>query len=251
MYINEVIEMADKYYPSEYERKEMYAWCDEVSAMLMAEDRTMYGAVSYITDENGTVLLPENVDFESILSITVNGKTIKKENIARCGDRRIKATALTPMCIVYLIPYAPIRDIVYCGEARFENADKKIILGKNLFIKGDMINIKVNGTDYGAAIVLETGGELNSENFLRIDGDVKGFNAEDTVIERVITDKTVCNAPYDRMYIDYILARIGMYQKDYEMYNQYMTVFNSRLSAYKRWLINHIPQMGGKFINWW
>lgn len=71
-------------------------------------------------------------------------------------------------------------------------------------------------------------------------------------IMRHVLDKTVCDAPYDSMYIDYVNAKICFFQRDYESYNQHMTIFNGRLAAYQAWLKERSP-MGddGKMKNWW
>ena len=253
MYINDVIKLAKSYYPSEYDEKEMYSWCDEVSSMLAVMDRTVYASATVVPDENGSILLPEGVDFESVVSITVGDTVMTKENMRRIDERRIKTDSRVSVNMVYVMPYVPIRTSEYIGTVKFDNLNNRIYLKNNPFFKGDYISLRVNEAYLCDLLVLDSGVDSTSEleNYLVVGGELPDVSDTEATLTRIITDKTACNAPYDRMYIDFILAKIGMYQRDYEMYNQYMTVFNSRLSAYKKWLINHLPQDKYKLTNWW
>ena len=53
-------------------------------------------------------------------------------------------------------------------------------------------------------------------------------------IRRVIDDETEAEAPYDRMYIEYLLAKAALYQHDYEAYSAHMLQYNSIFDEYKR-----------------
>ena len=65
------------------------------------------------------------------------------------------------------------------------------------------------------------------------------------------SDETLCGPPYDSMYIDYVLAKICLYQRDFDTYNQFMASFNSKLDAYKRWYMSGPPRRADKLKNWW
>ena len=80
---------------------------------------------------------------------------------------------------------------------------------------------------------------------------VNVFSAEST-IERVVTDETVCDTPYDLMYVDYVLAQIFYYQRNYPSYNQHINLFNQRLEAYERWLQKRrVQDKDNRIYNWW
>lgn len=81
MYIGEVIRRAQSYYPSEYDINEMYSWCDEVSSMLAIEDRNVFVKEILYPDSKGQILLPANVGFENVISVSADGKTLKKEDL--------------------------------------------------------------------------------------------------------------------------------------------------------------------------
>ena len=48
-------------------------------------------------------------------------------------------------------------------------------------------------------------------------------------ISDILEDETEAYAPYDRMYVEYIIAKCNYYNRDFEGYNQHMTYFNSLL----------------------
>lgn len=248
MYIEDVIEQVKKLCPSEYDSAEMYLWCDEVSAMLMIEDRNVFVKERFRPDVQGRILLPDGVKFENIISASVNGKSLRKEELS---NFKMKVASGAEVMLVYLKPYTPIRVLSYNGEAIIDRDASNIVITDSRFRVGDNINITVAdktktlsvldvkpvGDGYALCVPCGTIDDLDESEFVKI--------------ERIVTDKTVCDAPYDSMYIDYIIAKICMYQRDFDTYNQFMTSFNSRLDAYKKWIINQLPQAGGKLENWW
>ena len=50
--------------------------------------------------------------------------------------------------------------------------------------------------------------------------------------------KTLCAAPYDNMYIDWLLLKMCFYNRDLDGYNQYIQSFNQRLLSYRNHLKN-------------
>ncbi len=69
--------------------------------------------------------------------------------------------------------------------------------------------------------------------------------------EYTSSDETLCDTPYDIMYIDYVIAKICLYQHDFNTYNQFISLFNTRLDAYKRWRMSSPPHQAEKLKNWW
>lgn len=73
-------------------------------------------------------------------------------------------------------------------------------------------------------------------------------------IKDPLSDKTVINAPYDEMYVDFLLAKCCYYQRDFNAYNQHIVAFNSKLEDYAKWFIQrNMPQRKtkNKLNNWW
>lgn len=260
MYINDVIRLAKAGYPSEYGEEEMYVWCNEVSAMLAVEDRNVFCERYLSTDMKGTLLLPEGVDIENVSAVYHKGRMLAKEDLRARGRMLYSGVRDAIVRVVYMQPYRPIRLTRYRGEAEIDPAHSLIKTGPCEFIKGDTIIISClhsGGAPRGQMELPVLSVEYDPENIKgyilhtaegAIDGEAR---TEDCLITRIVTEKTVCDAPYDSMYVDYILAKINLYQHNSEEYNRYMTSFNSRLSAYKKWLINHMPPEPGNFKNWW
>lgn len=66
-----------------------------------------------------------------------------------------------------------------------------------------------------------------------------------------VSDTTLCDTPYDIMYIDYVIAKICLYQHDFNTYNQFISLFNTRLDAYKRWRMSSPLHQAQRLKNWW
>ena len=248
MYIGEVIRRAQSYCPSEYDTEEMYLWCDEVSSMLAIEDRNVFVRETLVPDNDGNILLPSGVEFENIFSVIVDGKELRKEDLR--SVRSIKGCNL-PAEVTYLKPYSPIRVVVYNGYVQVDKVQSCMIINENAFKEGDSVIVEANGLSAEVQILdvqMKDGKFCLYTSHGSLDDMPNTYTGR---LERIVTEKTVCDAPYDAMYIDYIIAKICMFQRDFETYNQFMVSFNSRLAAYKKWITNQLPQAGGNLKNWW
>lgn len=219
----------------------------------------------------------EKLDFRSFGIEPMYGRHRQFYIPSRCGGG-------DEIEVVYLRRSEPIRDTVIECNAEFRiipNEDGYCTvkyIGSGL-AAGDTVNIRV--IDKSITIVDEETGKqtyvahsVKNVPILKIgmDGDqfilyvpvgsisdlrptkpsgVNVFSGEST-IERVITDETVCDAPYDMMYVDYVLAQIFYYQRNYPSYNQHINLFNQRLEAYERWLQKRrVQEKDNKIYNWW
>lgn len=252
VYIRDVIERVKTYYPSEYDEREMYPWCDEVSSMIAIEDKCAYAQATLVADSDRCVMLPDGVEFHNIISVMVGDKELKKTNLKLTSPQRLNVGVGGEVVVVYLVPYSPIRSVEYKGEA--ECVGDTIYLAINPFVVGDNVRlitaegerlVNVVGVSYVPNMAHPFAVTLGMGQLEGLDGTL------DVTLTRQVTDKTMCHAPYDIMYVDYLMAKIALFQRDYQMYNQFMTSFNSRLGAYKRWLINYVPQDGGVLKNYW
>lgn len=252
MYIRDVIERVKTYYPSEYDEKEMYPWCDEVSSMIAIEDRCVYAEAHLKTESDGSIVLPPDVEFHNVVSVRAGGKELKKSNLKLSGGDTVMTGITGDVDVVYLVPYKPIRAVRYQGTAKCQG--DTLALKTNPFISGDTLKLECASGERLVTVIDVTFVPDNEYPFgVRVGvGQLEGLEGEiDVTLARQVTEKTLCSAPYDTMYIDYLMGKIALYQRDYQMYSQFMTSFNSRLDAYKRWLINYIPQDGGVLKNYW
>lgn len=266
MYINEAIERADSYYPNEYDLTEKYLWCDEVSSMLAIEDRRIYRERRLPVSRDGTILLPENVTIEYIDKIIYKNKVLEKQDARTFGRNVINVNSVINngndvnegeyITVIYLVPYEPIRLVKYNGDMQIDTETDTIKIKSCEFITGDTLVIKAGDVTIANVPLLDIEFDTDGEYMYKLvcgAGSLSEIAETDTTgtITRYVTDKTVCDAPYDGMYIDYILAKINMYQRDMTAYNQHIMAFNSRLAAYKNWVNEHSAKDEGKFKNWW
>ena len=82
----------------------------------------------------------------------------------------------------------------------------------------------------------------------------EGKQEEYAGIKDPMEGETLVPAPYDVMYIDFLLAKYCYYQRDYDAYNQHIISFNSKLEDFAKWFIERnmpIRQSENKITNWW
>ena len=251
MYISEVISRVRDYYPSEYSDAELCTWCNEVSAMLAVEDRTVYRELRPPVAPDGTILLPEGVRPEQVTHIYLGRRELPKRLYELPqAFKRLPQGGLT---VIYEEPYRPIRLPRYQGMA--ETDGDRLYLRDCEFVPGDSLIITAGGQKTRGIPLLSV--EYDPD-------DIRGYiltaaegtlpvlyGAVSMIIEREVTDKTVCDAPYDVMYIDYLLAKIAQYQRDTAAYKTNMAAFDMSLCGYKRWLTAHMPHEKHRLKNYW
>lgn len=271
MYIKEVTRLVRNFYPNEYDISELYLWCNEVSAMLLVENRRIYREIILPIASDGSVLLPEGVGMEYVERVIADGRELAREDMRLFGHHihNIRGTngfvLPEPVCradsarVIYTEPYQPIRLPKYQGGVTIDKAAHTIAIYHGEFVVGDVLNITMNkgaSDQYklkeipvfavhrsGEQTVLETSAEAIK--------DAVSEKSNNAVITRVVLDKTVCDAPYDGMYVDYCLAKINLYQRDSDGYSTHMAEFNNKLANYRTWLIERLPQDDGALKNWW
>lgn len=254
MYINDVIRRVRAYNPSEYSPTEMYQWCNEVSAMLAVETRTTYREIRPPIADDGSVLLPEGVRFENILHIYADGMDLPKSQY-RLQNRKcyiLGDTVPEDVVIVYEMPYYPIRMPKFSGNADITDS-KTIKINDCEFIVGDLLNIKMGNIELQDIPLLAVDHDEDNPRgyILTLPETFMDTGIVNVQITRTVTDKTVCDAPFDSMYIDYLLSKIAQYQKDTNNYNMYTTQFNTKLVQYREWLAARMPTEPSKLKNYW
>ncbi len=238
MKILEAIEAADALSPNDFEFEEKLSWCDEVSLSLRRHVRKYYDIIETMAAADEELTLPEDISIDNVEAAYLCGRPLTKADIrslpyiAGAGPNRdLCSGAPKPLRIVYLTIPAPVRNI--CIEGEF-NIGEDTIEGSMLpFEEGDEIICQMpDKPEFEAArtYVFENDGER-----LRLTDEI--FTPETGAklkIERVIDDETEAEAPYDRMYIEYLLAKIALYQHDYDTYTSHMMQYNNIYDEYKR-----------------
>ena len=268
MYINEVLRACDTLCPNEYSDDEKYMWCDELSAMITQEHLKKYNRITVEASRDGTYLLPEGVTFEMIDRVIDGAREIDKRDFRSYGIEYyygrfgrlvfpVRNRVRGSIDIVYLKKHEPIRNVIINDTVKFKRNGFYIENPK--LIKGDSITVKTEDASFDDVAILAIQHLDEMVCFITVPDDTFDslFSPEETEknvqceIKRIVTDETVCDAPYDRMYVDFVNAQICYYQRDFDTYNQHMNLFNQRLMAYQAWLQQRrVQDRDGRIVNW-
>ena len=239
MKIMRAIERADALCLNPYSLEEKLCWCDEVSAELRRKVIKIYDVISTKVNDFGDVELPDGIPFDRVEVIWVGKKLMKKQDFRSffLSDKNLLSSSTQTLKAVYLTIPKPIRFIEIKGE--FNTSENVIEMENPPFIEGDMIEISQTNNltdepDWENSIrtyVLEA----NDDKIIIDSNDIEPQTDAPLAIRRVITDSTeIDEAPYDSMYIEYILAKMALYQHDYVGYNAHMTQYNSLFEDFRR-----------------
>ncbi len=265
MRINQVLERVYDRYPNEYKPYDIYLWCDEVSAMLTQEDRMTYHERTLPVSSVGVVALPAGVTVDYIVEVEYNGTILNRKDITAFGKHTLNIkgfnATVTPIDkvasgevrVIYQVPFTPIRLPKYRGAADVTKADGRtaIAITGSGFFSNDLINIIQGDNAITVLPVISIDYDAEKDKYILTFAEDLDITTGEVEILRTITDSTVCDAPFDTMYIDYCLAQIQRLQGDMTAYNQCMQMFNSRYSAYLKWLAPRTAQRTTKLRNWW
>ena len=243
------------YLPSEYGMSELYTWCNEVSAMLAAEDRIVIREARVPLARDKTVLLPEGVGTENVIGVYDGARRLRllphRPMRAECGAGCDEVTVL------YEEPFCPIRLVRYSGAVTVDPGENRLYIHDCRFKRGDTLTFSADGYTAGGIQLMEVDYDPDDERgyILTVsDGaldEVPEPEYEVCEIKREVTDKTVCDAPFDVMYVDYLLAKTAQYQRDPTAYAAYTAAFDSTLAAYRGWLTSRMPHRKNKFRGYW
>lgn len=74
-----------------------------------------------------------------------------------------------------------------------------------------------------------------------------GQNAPETIS---LNSETSLHIPFDRLYIDFLMAQVSLHQHDDESYTRYMQMYNSRYREWQNWFIRTHEGKKYRFTNW-
>lgn len=289
MLINEVIERADKLLDNEYTLEEKYHWCDVVGAEL-SEIRKDYKNAELMRWRDNLFLLPQDCDYTKIEKLICAGQEIPKRDMrtnglhlfpmeGRCyiraeSDCRAArylfggASARIPAKIevIYKPSYRPIRRIILKDEPVIIASGDVITMEHDApFVAGDVIKVAKEALKAEASVLLRASeppgdadydGELSKMKYKLECGKGElqaiGYGEQTVNISRVVTDKTLCEAPFDEMYIEYLCAQICYYQRKHDVYQQHIERYNERKAEYAKHLKDTEAENDHTvFKNWW
>lgn len=232
MEIMRAVERADALCPNHYTVEEKLEWCDEVTADIRRNIIKVYDMIETQIDGTGEVILPDDVAFERVELAFVNGKRMEKQDFrsfARNFSRRNNFGLSQKIKVVFLKMPEPIRTTEIKGE--FNTGDCIIEIDTAPFTEGDRIEIvkleSLSDEPDWAKSRLAYVIEVQPDKII-LDKDVAAAQSGvKLAIKRVVDEVTaVDEAPYDGMYVEYILAKMAFYQHDYVAYNAHMAQYN-------------------------
>lgn len=281
MFINEVIERADRLVENEYSLEEKYHWCDVVSGEIRSLYQRNYKRVLLKRWKDNLFLLPQDCPYSYIEKIIFGLHEIDKDDMRTFGFRpthigdtmllcfgKVPSIDNTPEMIevIYFPVKRPIRRICLHNETITipDRADSEksyeLIMNENCpFIPGDVVEV-VYGDTKTVLNILTRSADFD-EDELKLcyileygEGEADALpDGEITVdMRRIVTDRTVCDSPYDEMYIDYVCAQICFYQRKHDIYNQFISRYNNRIEEYGK-IMKEFANKNDRtfFTDWW
>lgn len=263
MFILDAIYAADLLAPNNFTLQEKLLWCNEVNAAIRRNVKKQYASIETLITCSDDIQLPEEFSFSDIEIAYINGKPIQKsdlrslpylEDSVLSHSYGINIQSPKILKLVYIEMPKEIREISVKGEF---STDSDCIYGKELpFEEGDCINFvylddltdEVDWSNPKKTYVISNDGEC-----IRLSDDMLETQTSACLaVKRVIDDETEVDAPYDRMYIEYILAKTALYQHDYDGYAAHISQYNCLFDEYKKDYKSRNPlnDMSG-FHNYW
>lgn len=223
MKITEAIERADALYPNSYAREEKLRWAYELTAMIAEKYKKEYASFEFYGGTDG-FHLPPSVLEEDIEGLYADGVWHDKTDERSFwqlieNEKNIK--------VVYKLRPKPYEETVHEGV---------------FYVKGNSIVIPDTHFRTGDCLAIGQGEECTDYYIFDVQGDMYFFKDNfpfqgDTplIVRYIVTADTPIPAPYDGIYINYLLGKIAYYQNDYEEQNKHMAQFNAKLSDYAKW----------------
>ncbi|MBQ3054271.1 MAG: hypothetical protein IJC89_05150 [Clostridia bacterium] len=220
MTVEKILAMVDSLAPNNCTKEQKLYWFNQCESIIKEKAIKSY---KYIETEftGGIVKLPEGYTSWDIEAVYINGRLIDKLDF-RSGFTGKFSKEKEKVGIVLKERHEEITETTYEGDIYF-NGDK-ITMNSHKFLVGDSIDIE-SVLFTGRVTVLGSNGDDIYVNHTFDINDCEG------VVKKSLNIPTLCKAPYDKLYIDYIMAQMDYYNKDYEGYNNNSYMFNELLDT--------------------
>lgn len=227
MTVEEAIHSADVLYPNRYSMSEKLRWCYEVTAAIRNEIKKIYDFV--VTDEQHLRETLDRVGFDRVESLITGSRTRPKTDVRTWynnGQDILPPDFQGAVKVVYLTEPEPYRYVKYAGNGRIREG--VLILPESCDLRtGDTIDICYGEQEATFPIIGDSSGYYLGDDTIDFAGELS--------LEKRMNEPLECEAPYDYMYVDFLLGKICYYQNDYDNYNQHMAQYNNKISMYQRW----------------
>lgn len=227
MNIGDVINTADRLYPNSFDIREKLAWCSDVSHTIRNEVNKRYDFVR--TDADNVLDVIGKIGMDRVQSVMSRERIFRKSNV-RSWNNGLPEDVYGEVRVVYLIDSKPFRFEEYNGDIKLKN-NFIVCEKKHSFEVGDVLLIGIEGHENDFEVtVCEVGDSILTK------GDKLPEYDGEAVIVKKLCDELECCAPYDYMYVDYLIGKMCFYQNDYESCNQHMTQYNNKIALYQRFI---------------
>lgn len=222
MTIENLLELVDSLSPNTCSREQKLYWYNLCESMLYEKAKKSYRYLE-TTITGGVVKLPDGYSSEDVEVIYVNGKAMDKLDL-RSG-LPAKKEGTQNIGVVLKERHFEVKTSEFEGD---------------IFFNGDAITMAGHNFNTGDKLMIESPVFTGDVTVMGISGDTlfvnKPFEINDCFGKAVksLDIEVMARAPYDKLYIDYILAQIDYYNKDYEGYNNNSYLFNELLDEYIR-----------------
>lgn len=248
MYLNEVISDVRRVLPNEYTSREIYRWCDELSALLMREYKKVFQRVQ-LKSENGCFFLPDEAC--EVFAVIADGKEIPNRDLRTAGFSieyttdgyvlvDINDIPKNSITVIYQLSYIPVRyvdDTVTLLGLEDDEYGHRVRLSWPLDIRaGDTVDVAFDDTKYTLHILHMTADDDGQILMFKEDLPVLDGQYKEVKLTRHITEMTVCPAPYDSMYVDFCTMKIAWYQRNFSVYAYIKNAFSDKLLRYEKYL---------------
>lgn len=223
MTFEEALERIDGLSPNSFTAEEKLQWLNDCESLLRTETVKQY-AYAETTVQGECVALPEGVRGADVSKVYLNGVMMPKTDV-RSGKIYVpKPNRKTRIGIVYLQRHVPVKNTVYEGSIELESG--AMTLEENPFYGGQDILIDCPMLK-GEFTVLGS-----SANRLFLNAEAEG-STEGKVTLRLNTP-LCAPAPYDNIYLYYVMAQMDYYGKDFESYNHNSILYREALEALQK-----------------
>lgn len=243
----DVLERVQALYPHPYAMAELIEFTNELGAILKTNYCEEYKTITVKQGE----LLPDEINREDIIRVICDGRVLSRDDFLESAvlvfpgsERMYIEIGGKPVDaeIICRVKYSPVRYVKFCDEVTL--IDGGFSLPNEYDIRSGDILISENERFTVDRV------EVTDEGF-KVFGS-GNFTEGTKNIERMIDDLTVCDAPYDRIYTEFLLSKVARFQKDYETENRALANYNALLEDYEKFLVrNGKKKRTSKFYNFW
>ena len=254
MQLTEVLKRAGELYSHHYSDSELLGWCWELTNEIADKYKKLYGAVEWSVPEGAgdgeaetlpsDFQLPPGILWEDVEAVYADGQKLRKVD----ARSLFRAYAGKRVRLVYRIRPEPYDNPVLVGEFEITGETIKIPAVMQFAI-GDRINIwRGDETKKAQYRVFAFDPETYAYT---LDREIDKTGTGEYHVQRELDAVTPVPPPHDRMYIDYVLAKICYYQNDLEGYNKHMSMVNAHMSDYAYWYKQTNPIRETRFLHKW